>query len=885
MPDFSQLNIKINSSKPVQQLKKVQSSLDKTASAAQTLTETLKTIGFGIGFGALVKQSLQLNNTLSSLNRKFNTLFDNSVMEDVKELASSLNISNLAAKNAFTTFGQFGKGLGLAKEDIKSMSTELTTAAADYAAFNNLDFQETAKKFAKALTGQTGELKDIGIIIDNNSAAFKRQVEQIQELTGATEAQAKALAISKAIQDQTSDAAGSATAKMFDGWTQLNILLDNFKEVLADVGDKFSTVFGPALKVLNEIMEIPFVKSVTAWSIAIGTVVVGYVALIKTISQIKKLLGDINENTKSSEVRQQALKKIAQQYNKTLKQRLYLLRQISELQNAQKSLTNNKKYTNSGMSKLQDLSNLFNQSSADKLNQKLGNMRGFFDENTQSIEKLKTSLKDLSPSAKQLSNTFGKVIPNDFMELLITMGLLSKVTKSLTAAIIIETIAKKASAAASKINAAAEGLWAGFKNIFGAGAGAAGAAGGFKALGTLLAGLGKALAPLLLALGKLLAVVAGIASAIAIVAMLLEGLFKWDWKEIFHGKIATSLANGIYAIYDIFFQGMEEYQERAKQLTEQLKKMWDSVLKLEELKKDLEKIKLDEAIKKMLPQNALNALALKSQNANKEINELTWMIANMGEARKRGMYQLKDGQDVWSKRVEFQEKLNSLYRQKIQIDNELIRKQDELNKLNKDFSKQLTQLASKYYDTLESFSYGYKNGKFGNYSEDTKKNNLNEDIKEIEKRLKDLLANSVYSPDLQTQAQLLEQLFDKRKELGQLQLNQLNKQREAAINNFKAMQEIVKQAAGFRSSSQSAVEANSMEAMRLQTRQRERLTRQELNPVIEQQKVVQQIEQQMLAQQKTTVTSLSKITDQLIAITGKIGTSKGATNLEVVTPI
>jgi phage-related minor tail protein len=82
---------------------------------------------------------------------------------------------------------------------------------------------------------------------------------------------------------------------MFDGWTQLNILLDNFKEVLADVGNIFSTAFGPALKVLNEIMEIPFVKSVTAWTIAIGSVAVGYVALIKTINQIKDVLISTNK--------------------------------------------------------------------------------------------------------------------------------------------------------------------------------------------------------------------------------------------------------------------------------------------------------------------------------------------------------------------------------------------------------------------------------------------------------------------------------------------------------------------------------------------------------------------------------------------------------------
>lgn len=879
MPDFSQLNIKINSSKPVQQLKKVQGSLDKTASAAQTLTETLKTIGIGIGFGALIKQSLQLNSTLTALNNKFNTLFDNSIMGDVQELASSLNVSNIAAKNAFTTFGQFAQGLGLAKYNIRGISTELTTAAANYAAFNNMDFQETAKKFAKALTGQTGELKDIGIIIDTNTESFKKQVEQIQKLTGATEAQAKALAISQAIQEQTSDAAGSATAKMFDGWTQLNILLDNFKEVLADVGNIFSTAFGPALKVLNEIMEIPFVKSVTAWSIAIGAIAVGYVALIKTISQIKDLLISTNKlQSASPKIIEDIIEKQSRYLQLKLQQqaiqkRLSKLGVIKRSYNAQDIFPRIQLKQQAGVKGFQipDFSNIAKETVLELQKATQGALGNLEDQ----LKELKNPINDLVPVMGSLSSTF--------TEYLTTMGLLTNATKGLTSAIILETIAKKASAAASKINAVAEGLWAGVKKITTGGIG--GIAAIFKSLGVVLADLGKALAPLLLALGKLTIIVAGIAASISIVAMLLEGLFKWDWKEIFHGKIATGLANGIYAIYDIFFQGIDEIEEKSKQLDKQLKVSRENIRKFGDLKKELEKIKLDEAIKKMIPQEAINALVLKSKNANKQIAELTWMIANMAEARKKGMYKLAEGQDVGAKRVEFQEKLNLLYRQKIQIDNELAAKQKELNKLNTDFSKQLTQLKSKYYNTIEAFSYDYKNGKFGNYTEDAKKNNLAEDIKEIQNRLSKLLSSPENQQNLQTQAQLLEQLFDKRKALGELQLNQLNKQREAAINNFKAMQEIVKQAAGFRSNAQSAVEANSMESMRLQTRQREGLTKQELNPVIEQQKVAQQIEQQMLNQQKTTVSTLGKITDQLIAITGKIGTSKGATNLEVITPI
>jgi hypothetical protein len=73
---------------------------------------------------------------------------------------------------------------------------------------------------------------------------------------------------------------------MFDGFTQLTILLDNFKEILAGVGKIFSDVFGPALYAVNSFLQIPFVKNTAAWSIAIGSVATAYISVVALLKKI-----------------------------------------------------------------------------------------------------------------------------------------------------------------------------------------------------------------------------------------------------------------------------------------------------------------------------------------------------------------------------------------------------------------------------------------------------------------------------------------------------------------------------------------------------------------------------------------------------------------------
>jgi hypothetical protein len=109
-------------------------------------------------------------------------------------------------------------------------------------------------------------------------------------------------------------------------------------------------------------------------------------------------------------------------------------------------------------------------------------------------------------------------------------------------------------------------------------------------------------------------------------------------------------------------------------------------------------------------------------------------------------------------------------------------------------------------------------------------------------------------------------------------------QRDAMINNLKAMANIVKEAAGFRSSAQASVEANSMEALELASRRLEGLRSSELSPMIEQQRQVKEIENQILMKQHQAVGVLNKINTQLYDVVKKIGTGSGA-SAEAINPV
>lgn len=845
--DISELQLKINKKQAVNDLKAVESQLDKTGKAADGLIETLKDIGLTVGFGKLLNDSLQLNNQFTALSSKFKSIFSGGFDTKVfSELKSELTLSDTALKNILATTGQFAKGLGQSSQYVKNFSTDLTRAAADYAAYQGktsaADVNEYARKFAKATLGEVGELKDIGIVIDTSTESFKKAVEEMQKLTGTTEEQARQMVIQKELMEQVQIAAGSASQNMYDGWAQLNKLFDQFKEVLADVGKIFSTALAPVLSTLNSILEIPFVKSAVAWGVAIVGVVVGYTALMKTLNKVSRLLG-IQNNLRQLEP--QILKKVFELQEKILtsKKRLVV---VQERLNA---LQGNGKGVKSHTLSQEALTNIKVdvKSDLDKLNKELKN----FDQ----------SVLNTIPGLEGINQ--------GFIEHLATLKLVKVGLKSTTAVTLGAAAAEKILAISRMNLASGTSILA---TMFGK------IAGSFKSIGlgfaafwkTLsggaagLAGIKVALSGLAAAAGKVLIIIGALIAAFDLIKITINLISGQEWNA---GTITRWFAEWIY--------GLDELEKKNKELAEANRKAFQQLLEVEKLRDKLKDMKLDRVISQMLPEAAIKELQSKAAKIRNEIKTNEWIVANFGDAKKQGLVQINEGESDFEARARYQQMINDGYKELWSTEDAILQKRKTLIDLNNQFAKSLDQIKLQMDKVYEDFNYGYKNGKFGNYSEDQKDINRSYRIAELKKRIS-ALSNKQDLESLKSQRGLLEELFKLTHEKTKYELDSLWKQRETALSNLKVMNDLVKQATGLKQSAQSTVEANSMEALRLQSRRYESMSKSELTPLIEQQIQIKDIERQTLTKQNQAVSTLEKINNQMYKVVQKIGTGSGA---------
>lgn len=218
-------------------------------------------------------------------------------------------------------------------------------------------------------------------------------------------------------------------------------------------------------------------------------------------------------------------------------------------------------------------------------------------------------------------------------------------------------------------------------------------------------------------------------------------------------------------------------------------------------------------------------------------------------------------------------KTSSLQSQIKQTQEEMKRKQEQVLQLNWKFFSELSKIANGTRRIKESFAMGYKDDKFQDLSNDIKYKNDKDRIGILNSYLKKIGKSTDLSA-LESAKTYLTEIFSLTKDRFKYEIDQLMMQRDAMINNLKAMADIVKQAAGFRSSAQSSIEANSMEALELTSRRLERLRTSELSPMIEQQKQVKEIEKQVLAKQNQAVQVLERINANIYNVVNKIGTGQ-----------
>lgn len=154
-----------------------------------------------------------------------------------------VGLSERAALDAATSFGQLGKIIGLGGTELAGFSTELVTAAADMAAFKDVPVGQALEDLQSGFAGSTEVLRKYGIFLDEGSLKSAYFRETGEKVTGTLTAQQRIIATNSELWRQGADMWGQAEREA-GGLARAQ---DNLKAEMENLGASIGTSVLPAV--------------------------------------------------------------------------------------------------------------------------------------------------------------------------------------------------------------------------------------------------------------------------------------------------------------------------------------------------------------------------------------------------------------------------------------------------------------------------------------------------------------------------------------------------------------------------------------------------------------------------------------------------------------
>lgn len=200
------------------------------------------------------KESINLASDLQEVQNVVDVVFGESssqINNFAKNAMNAYGLSELSAKQYASTMGAMLKSMGLADNQVLSMSQSITALAGDMASFYNLDSDEAFQKIRAGISGETEPLKQLGINMSvANLEAFALSQGITKSYQSMTQAE-QALLRYNYLLSVTGDAQGDF-ARTSDSWAnQTRILSEQFNSLKATLGSAFIAVLTPVVKMLN----------------------------------------------------------------------------------------------------------------------------------------------------------------------------------------------------------------------------------------------------------------------------------------------------------------------------------------------------------------------------------------------------------------------------------------------------------------------------------------------------------------------------------------------------------------------------------------------------------------------------------------------------------
>lgn len=167
--------------------------------------------------------------------------------------AKSMGQSKTAAMAAAADFSILGKAAGLSGVDLADFSTEFVELASDLASFSNTSPEEAIVAIGAALRGESEPIRKYGVLLNQASIEAKAVQMGLIDVGGELTQQAKMLATTALVYEQTSDAQGDF-ARTSDGLAnQQRILKAKLGDVAAELGTKLLPI---ALRVVEGVSAL-----------------------------------------------------------------------------------------------------------------------------------------------------------------------------------------------------------------------------------------------------------------------------------------------------------------------------------------------------------------------------------------------------------------------------------------------------------------------------------------------------------------------------------------------------------------------------------------------------------------------------------------------------
>jgi hypothetical protein len=265
--EFATLNLRIRNNEFNKGVNESMGKISGLGDIAQEAGKSLASL-FIIKKGAgIAKQLMDLASDAEEVNSKFKVIFRDISAEAenmANNFARDFDLAGSSARRLLGNSADLLTGFGFTQAKALELSDQVNRLAGDLASFSNIEggASRASEILTKAMLGEIEGAKMLGIAIQTDSEAYKKNLKQKMEVEGLTKAQAKALIALEEAYRQSGNAIGDVNRTRNSEANLSRAVAQSYLELKETIGATISETlnWGGILSDVNGAL-----KAVTKW--------------------------------------------------------------------------------------------------------------------------------------------------------------------------------------------------------------------------------------------------------------------------------------------------------------------------------------------------------------------------------------------------------------------------------------------------------------------------------------------------------------------------------------------------------------------------------------------------------------------------------------------